>query len=101
MKNKINLLLIFASFILFANLSLAEEINFESNTIDILNKGELIKATGNVKAIVDSGLIISGDVAEYDKKKSILSIFENCFTALIVSPPPIIALYIFIISQID
>ena len=77
MKNKINLLLIFASFILFANLSLAEEINFESNTIDILNKGELIKATGNVKAIVDSGLIISGDVAEYDKKKSILSITGN------------------------
>ena len=76
MKNKI-LLLIFATFILFVNLTLAEEINFESNEIDILNKGELIKATGNVKAIVDSGLIISGDVAEYDKKKSILSITGN------------------------
>ncbi|MFL2896588.1 MAG: LPS-assembly protein LptD [Candidatus Pelagibacter sp.] len=76
MKNKI-LLLIFATFILFVNLTLAEEINLESNEIDILNKGELIKATGNVKAIVDSGLIISGDVAEYDKKKSILSITGN------------------------
>ena len=77
MKNKINLLLIFASFILFANLSLAEEINFESNTIDILNKGELIKATGNVKAIVENGLVISGDKSEYNKKKSILTITGN------------------------
>ena len=77
MKNKINLLLIFASFILFANLSLAEEINFESNTIDILNKGELIKATGNVKAIVENGLVISGDQSEYNKKKSILTITGN------------------------
>ena len=76
MKNKI-LFLIFTTFILFVNLSLSEEINFESNEINILNKGELIKATGNVKAIVDSGLIISGDVAEYDKKKSILSITGN------------------------
>ena len=77
MKNKINILLIFASFILFANLSLADEINFESNTIDILNKGELIKATGNVKAIVNNGLIISGDKSEYNKKKSILTITGN------------------------
>lgn len=76
MKNKI-LFLIFTTFILFVNLSFSEEINFESNEINILNKGELIKATGNVKAIVDSGLIISGDVAEYDKKKSILSITGN------------------------
>ena len=76
MKNKIPFL-IFTTFILFVNLSLSEEINFESNEINILNKGELIKATGNVKAIVDSGLIISGDVAEYDKKKSILSITGN------------------------
>ena len=77
MKNKINLLLIIVSFILFANLSLAEEINFESNTIDILNKGELIKATGNVKAIVNNGLVISGDKSEYNKKKSILTITGN------------------------
>ena len=50
MKNKI-IFLIFATCVLFINLSLAEEINFESNEIDILNKGELIKAKGNVKAI--------------------------------------------------
>ena len=76
MKNKI-LFLIFATCVLFINLSLAEEINFESNKIDILNKGELIKAKGNVKAIISGGLSISGDSSEYDKKKLILSITGN------------------------
>ena len=76
MKNKI-LFLIFATCVLFINLSLAEEINFESNEIDILNKGELIKAKGNVKAIISGGLSISGDSSEYDKKKLILSITGN------------------------
>ena len=76
MKNKI-IFLIFATCVLFINLSLAEEINFESNEIDILNKGELIKAKGNVKAIISGGLTISGDSSEYDKKKLILSITGN------------------------
>ena len=76
MKNKI-LFLIFATCVLFVNLSLAEEINFESNEIDILNKGELIRAKGNVKAIISGGLSISGDSSEYDKKKLILSITGN------------------------
>ena len=76
MKNKI-LFLIFATCVLFINLSLAEEINFESNEIDILNKGELIKAKGNVKAIISGGLTISGDSSEYNKKKLILSITGN------------------------
>ena len=76
MKNKI-IFLIFATCVLFVNLSLAEEINFESNEIDILNKGELIKAKGNVKAIISGGLTISGDSSEYDKKKLILSITGN------------------------
>ncbi len=76
MKNK-NLLLILVNFILFVNLSMAEEINFESNTIDILNKGELIRAKGNVKATVNNGLVISGDKSEFDKKKSILTITGN------------------------
>ena len=76
MKNKI-IFLIFATCVLFVNLSLAEEINFESNEIDILNKGELIKAKGNVKAIISGGLSISGDSSEYDKKKLILSITGN------------------------
>ena len=76
MKNKI-LFLIFATCVLFINLSLSEEINFESNKIDILNKGELIKAKGNVKAIISGGLSISGDSSEYDKKKLILSITGN------------------------
>ena len=76
MKNKI-IFLIIATCVLFVNLSLAEEINFESNEIDILNKGELIKAKGNVKAIISGGLSISGDSSEYDKKKLILSITGN------------------------
>ena len=76
MKNKI-LFLIFATCVLFINLSLSEEINFESNKIDILNKGELIKAKGNVKAIISGGLTISGDSSEYNKKKLILSITGN------------------------
>ena len=76
MKNKI-IFLIFATCVLFVNLSLAEEINFESNEIDILNKGELIRAKGNVKAIISGGLSISGDSSEYDKKKLILSITGN------------------------
>ena len=76
MKNKIKFLII-ATCVLFVNLSLAEEINFESNEIDILNKGELIKAKGNVKAIISGGLTISGDSSEYNKKKLILSITGN------------------------
>ena len=76
MKNKI-IFLIIATCVLFVNLSLAEEINFESNEIDILNKGELIKAKGNVKAIISGGLTISGDSSEYNKKKLILSITGN------------------------
>ena len=76
MKNKIKFLII-ATCVLFINLSLSEEINFESNKIDILNKGELIKAKGNVKAIISGGLSISGDSSEYDKKKLILSITGN------------------------
>ena len=77
MRNKINLILTFVSLIFFINLSLAEEINFESNEIEILNKGELLKATGNVKATVNDGLVISGDRSEYNKSNSILSITGN------------------------
>ena len=77
MRNKINLILTFVSLIFFVNLSLAEEINFESNEIEILNKGELLKATGNVKATVNDGLVISGDRSEYNKSNSILSITGN------------------------
>ncbi len=55
----------------------SEEINFESNEIEILNKGELLKATGNVKATVNDGLVISGDRSEYNKSNSILSITGN------------------------
>ena len=77
MKNKINILTLFATIILFANLSWSEEVNFESNEIEILNKGEIIKATGNVKANINNDLIISGEKSEYNKKKLILSITGN------------------------
>ena len=77
MRNNINFFIIVIIFIFFTNLSIGDEVQFESNKLEILEKGNLIKAQGNVKAVTDDGLVITGNKSEYNKKKSILTITGN------------------------
>ena len=48
MKNKLLILILSLCFLLI-NSSYSEELNFESSQIEILEKGNLIKAEGGVK----------------------------------------------------
>ncbi len=77
MKNKSIFLLIILFQYLFFNISLCEEFIFEAKEIEILEKGNLVKATGNVRAVSPDGTEIQGKESVYYRKNLILKIKDN------------------------
>ena len=77
MKNKLIFLLIILFQYLFFNISLCEEFIFEAKEIEILEKGNLVKATGNVRAVSPDGTEIQGKESFYYKENLILKIKDN------------------------
>ena len=77
MKNKSIFLLIILFQYLFFNISLCEEFIFEAKEIEILEKGNLVKATGNVRTVSADGTEIQGKETAYYRENLILKIKDN------------------------
>ena len=74
-NNKIIFLFLFLFF--FKINSLGEEFKFESNEVQILEKGNLILAENEVKILSKDSLKIEADKSEFDKKKNFLKVYGN------------------------
>ncbi len=76
MKNK-KIIFIFIFLFLFKVNSFSEEFKFESNEVQILEKGNLIIIEKEVKILSKDNLIIEADKSKYDKKKNSLKVDGN------------------------
>ena len=76
MKNKLKFLFICLIFLLFNSKTISEEFNLKSKNINILEKGNIIEAAGNVEILTDNEIVIKSDKSYLNKKDSIL-IAEN------------------------
>ena len=76
MKNNF-FFLIFIFFFIFKGISFGEIFEFESSEIKILEKGNLVKAFGGVKAKSDNGIYSESEKSVYDKKKNTLTLYGN------------------------
>ena len=70
MKNKLKLILLL--FFIFSNVSFANEFNFETSKIEILNDGNLISATDGKAVSIDGQLEIQAMNFEYIKNLNLL-----------------------------
>jgi LPS-assembly protein len=79
MKNKLIIIKICIYFflIIFVNKIQADELEFNSSTIQSYENGNIIKAYDGVRIKDPRGIIIDGDQFIYDKKKSILTVEGN------------------------
>lgn len=79
MRNKFNFLKILVYFfsIFFSNLVLSDELKFSASKIESFNEGNLIKGSGGVQINDSLNFIITGDILEYDKPKSLLKVLQN------------------------
>ena len=74
MKDRNLILFFFLIFkILFITNALSEELKFEANIIEFLDKDKKIVAEKNVKIFSDTGIIINSDKMDYDKKLGIIN----------------------------
>ncbi|HIC11062.1 MAG TPA: hypothetical protein EYO67_00155, partial [Candidatus Pelagibacter sp.] len=76
---KIRFLLIFlilSNFFIY-NFAKSEIFEIESSQIDILEKGNLVKAYGGVKVLSEDGTEITGKEVHYNKEKLILETIGN------------------------
>ncbi len=76
MKNKL-IINFFLVIFFYQNILSAEIFNIESSEIKIFDKGNITQATNGVKITSNDGVEITGRELIYDKKKSILKIFDN------------------------
>ena len=77
MKNKIKKIsLIFLIKLIFISLAIGEEIIFEANLIELIDKDKRIIAKKNVK-IYNEGETIYADEMDYDKSKQIINAKGN------------------------
>ena len=74
-SNKI--IFIFLILFFFKINSLAEEFQFESNEVQILEKGNIILLEKEVKILAKDSLKIEADKSEYDKKENSLKVYGN------------------------
>ncbi len=74
-SNKIIYIFLFLFFLKIN--SLAEEFQFESNEVQILEKGNIILLEKEVKILAKDSLKIEADKSEYDKKKNSLKVYGN------------------------
>ena len=79
MKNKIFVIcaFIWIFFICFLNKALTEDLIFNAKEINTLDDANIIKAINGVNIVDTNGLVIDGNNAEYNKKKSILKVTGN------------------------
>jgi len=77
MKNKNFIIYTILLIMLFANYSYGEDFKFEAAEIKILNKGNIVQSSGDVKIISNDNLEIIADKSIYDKDKSILKLEGN------------------------
>ena len=70
MKNKKKIIHLCSIFILFFfNIALSnEKIDYSSNTIKILENGNIVSGQGDVKILIDDNIIINSENFEYNKK---------------------------------
>ena len=74
MKDKILILFLSLIFkILFIANTLSEEIKFEANVIEFLDKDKKIIAEKNVKIFSDTGVVINADKMDYNKEIGIIN----------------------------
>ena len=74
MKDKILILFLSLIFkILFITNTLSEEIKFEANVIEFLDKDKKIIAEKNVKIFSDTGVVINADKMDYNKEIGIIN----------------------------
>ncbi len=74
MKDKILILLLSLIFkILFITNTLSEEIKFEANVIEFLDKDKKIIAKKNVKIFSNTGVVINADKMDYNKEIGIIN----------------------------
>ena len=74
MKDKILILFLSLIFkILFITNALSEEIKFEANVIEFLDKDKKIIAEKNVKIFSNTGVVINADKMEYNKEIGIIN----------------------------
>ena len=79
MKNKIFVIcaFIWIFFIFFLNKALTEDLIFNAKEINTLDNANIIRAINGVNIVDTNGLVIDGNNAEYNKKKSILKVTGN------------------------
>ena len=78
MKNSLKIILLISLFI-FLNTKIFsdEQFYYEASEIEILEKGNIIKATNNVEIILNNNINITADKFLYNKKKSLLELISN------------------------
>ena len=77
MKNKIFILqIVFLFKLLLAN-SLADEFKLNSKSLEVLDKGDIVKASGEVEIVTDNNLIIKSDNSVINKKDKYLEANGN------------------------
>ena len=77
MKNRFLIIIIILIQNLITGFVFGEEFKFESEEIEVLKKGNLIKAKGGVIIISSDGTEIQGDESLYNKSNLILKVFGN------------------------
>ena len=77
MKNKFFILQIVFLFKILLTNSLADEFKLNSKSLEILNKGDIVKASGEVEIITDNNLIIKSDNSVINKKDKYLEANGN------------------------
>ena len=77
MIKKFLLLNIIIFFLIFINKSLAEDFYFEGEEIQVIGNGEILKSNKGIKISSTSGVVITAQEFEYDKKSSELIVKTN------------------------
>ena len=77
MIKKFLILKIIIFFLIFINKSLAEDFYFEGEEIQVIGNGEILKSNKGIKISSTSGVVITAQEFEYDKKSSELIVKTN------------------------
>ena len=77
MKNKFYIIQFLILFQLFFNNGYSDEFNLDAKSLNILNKGDVIEASGDVEILTDTNLKIFSDKSTINKKKQLLVAEDN------------------------
>ena len=77
MKNKLTFLLLIIIFSLYNENLISNEFELKSQNINILNKGNILEASGSVEIKTDNNIKIFSDNSKVDKEKSYLEASGN------------------------